>query len=299
VLGAGGGGDVVGALAVARLCEAAGTAVVLGGVPWERIVIDARPGPRPMGEIRGGRRLGDHALVADGDTATVDGVRFSEALMAGHLGTETVLIDVAAGVPGAADGIATAARELGCDLVICADVGGDIVATGAEPGLASPLCDSVMLAAAVAAAGDELSPLLAIVGAGCDGELTPDEVVVRIAAAARAGAWSGAWGIEPRVADEVEAAARSSYTEASLQVVRCVRGEIGEVPIREGRRTVHLTPIGALVFFCDPTVALAEWAPLAAAVADSDGLEGARAALERLGVRTELDYERSRAAEAP
>ena len=288
---------MVGALAVARLCEAAGTEVVLGGVAWERIVIDPRPGPRPMGEINGGRRIGDHAVLADGDTTTADGVRFSESLMARHLGTETVLIDVAAGVGGAAEGISTAARELGCDLFICADVGGDIIAAGTEPGLASPLCDAVMLAATVAAAGDELTPMLAIIGAGCDGELTPDEVVVRVAAAGRAGAWSGAWGIEPGIADEVEAAARVSYTEASLQVVRCVRGEIGEVPIREGRRTVHLSPIGALAFLCDPRVALAEWAPLAAAVADSDGLEGARSALEDLGVRTELDYERARAAE--
>jgi hypothetical protein len=290
---------VVGALAVARLCEAMGTAFVLGGVPWERIVIDPRPGPRPMDEIRGGRRIGDHAVLADAETSTADGVRFSEALMAAHLGAETVLIDVAAGVPGAAEGIATAARELGCDLVVCADVGGDIIAAGAEPGLASPLCDAVMLAATVAAAADELSPLLAVVGAGCDGELTPEEVVVRVAAAARAGAWSGVWGIEPAVADEIGVAARISYTEASLQVVRCVRGEVGEVPIREGRRTVHLSPIGALTFFCDPRIGLAEWAPLAAAVADSDGLDPARAALGRLGVRTELDYERSRAGEGP
>jgi hypothetical protein len=290
---------VVGALAVARLCEEMGTEFVLGGVPWERIVIDPRPGPRPVDEIRGGRRIGDHAILADGETSTADGVLFSEALMAEHLGAETVLIDVAAGVPGAADGIATAARELGCDLVICADVGGDIIATGAEPGLASPLCDAVMLVATVAAATEELSPLLAVVGAGCDGELTAEEVVVRVAAAARAGAWSGVWGVEPGVADEIEVAARRSYTEASLQVVRCVRGEVGEVPIREGRRTVHLTPIGALTFFCDPRTALNEWAPLAAAVADSDGLDPARAALERLGVRTELDYERSRAGEGP
>lgn len=290
---------MVGALAVARLCETVGTEFALGGVPWERIVIDPSPGPRPMGEIRGGRRIGDHAVLADGETSTADGVRFSEALMAEHLGTETVLIDVAAGVPGAAEGIATAARELGCDLVICADVGGDIIATGAEQGLASPLCDAVMLAATVAAATDELAPLLAVVGAGCDGELTPDEVVVRVAAAASAGAWSGAWGIEPSVADEIEAAARISYTEASLQVVRCVRGEVGEVSIREGRRTVHLSPIGALTFFCDPRTALAEWAPLAATVADTDGLDPARAALGRIGVQTELDYERSRAGEGP
>ena len=33
------------------------------------------------------------------------------------------------------------------DLIVGIDVGGDILATGNEPGLASPLADSIMLAA--------------------------------------------------------------------------------------------------------------------------------------------------------
>ena len=57
VLGAGGGGDVVGALALARLCERLGTGFALGGVAWERMPIDPHPGPRPAGQIDGGRRL--------------------------------------------------------------------------------------------------------------------------------------------------------------------------------------------------------------------------------------------------
>ena len=41
MLGVGGGGDVVGALAIARICEVARDAeFVLGGVAWERIAID-------------------------------------------------------------------------------------------------------------------------------------------------------------------------------------------------------------------------------------------------------------------
>jgi hypothetical protein len=299
VLGAGGGGDVVGALSVARLCEALGTPFVLGGVAWERIAVDPRPGPRPPADVRGGRPIGDHAFLAGPDTSTDGGVRFSEALMARHLGTETVLIDVSAGVPGASDGIAASVSELGCDLAVCADVGGDILARGDEPGLASPLCDAVMLAATVATAHADpgLTALLAVIGPGCDGELTPAEVLARVAAAGRAGAWLGTWGIDPAVASEVEAAAAASYTEASMQVARCARGEFGEATIREGRRTVELGPVGALIFFADPMRALADVAPLAAAVGATAGLEAAREALAARGVRTELDYERGRAGE--
>ena len=295
MLGAGGGGDIVGALAIARMCEDLGTGWVLGGVAWERMPIDPHPGPRPVEQIEGGRRLGEHAVLAGASTSTPTGVRFSEALMAEHLGIDTVLVDVSAGASGVADALDTVCEALGCDLVVCADVGGDMLATGDEPGLASPLCDAVMAAGATAA---RTRSLLAVIGAGCDGELTPAEVLDRVAAAARAGCWTGAWSPGAKVAGEVEAAASRSYTEASLQLVRCARGETGTVPIRDGRRTVELTPTGALAFFLDPGERLAEVAPLAATVSAAPTIEAAREALAARGVGSELEYERSRAAEA-
>src|SRR5262249_62210920 len=44
-----------------------------------------------------------------------------------------------------ASGIAEAAGELECDTVVMLDVGGDVLAHGAEAGLASPLCDAIVL----------------------------------------------------------------------------------------------------------------------------------------------------------
>jgi hypothetical protein len=296
VLGIGGGGDVVGALAVARMCESLGTPFVLGGVAWERIPIDPHPGPRPLPEIRGGRPLGDAAVLAGPRTTTPQGVAFCEARMAAHLGTETVLVDVTGGTAGAADGIATAVTELGCDLLVCVDVGGDVLARGDEPGLASPLCDAVMAAAALQAA-DRVKPLLAVIGPGCDGELTAEEVLGRVAALARAGAWLGTWGLSPAIAAELDAAAAQVPTEASLQVVRCARGEVGHARIRHGRRSVELGPVGALTFVFDPLAAPPEALPLAHAVAEATSIEEGRAALAALGISTELDYERSRARE--
>ncbi len=287
-MGAGGGGDVVGALALARMCEGLGTPFVLGGVAWERLPIDPEPGPRPVAEISGGRPLGERAVLADPGTATSGGVRFSESLMAEHLGSGTVLVDVSAGAPGVRTALEAACEELGCDLVVLADVGGDILATGEEPGLASPLCDAVMAAGARSA---EVPALIAVTGAGCDGELTPAEVLGRIAAAARAGAWAGTWSPPVEIVDEVAAAAAAGHTEASMQLVRCARGETGPTPIRRGRRTVELTPVGALSFFLEVGPELGEYAPLADVVADAPTIEEARAALVAGGVRTELDYE--------
>ena len=295
VIGIGGGGDVVGSLAVARLCETLGTPFALGGVAWERFAIDPRPGPRPVAEIRGGESLGDDAVLAGPDTTTADGIAFAEAGMAAHIGGHTALIDVTGGAAGAAMGIASAMERLECDLLIGVDVGGDVLARGGEEGLASPLCDAVMVAALLESAGPA-EPMLAVIGAGCDGELTPAQVLERVASLGRAGAWIGTWGPPPEVGREIERAASHVPTEASLQVARCVRGEIGDVPIRGGRRRVELGPAGALAFFFDAATAAPEL-PLVGAVAETQGIEDARAALAARGVRTELDYERDRAVE--
>jgi len=293
VLGIGGGGDVFGALTVARRCEELGTQFVLGGVAWERLPIDPYPGPRSVAQIHGGEPLGRHAVLAGAETRTPEGVLFSESHAAAYLQRPTVLIDITDGPSGAAEGIRAAAGLLGCDFVVFADVGGDALAVGTEPGLGSPLCDAVMLAAAV-----ELAPALdgaiAVLGAACDGELTIDEVLERVAALAAAGAWIGTSSVTPALADDLEAAATSTGTEASLQVVRCARGETGEAPIRGGRRRVPLGPVGAVTFYFDVKAALTEL-PLARAVAEGSDLEASRRALNAIGVSTELDYEREHA----
>jgi hypothetical protein len=295
VLGIGGGGDVVGALAVARLSESLGTPVALGGVAWERFAIDPRPGPRPIEEIRGGERLEGGAVLADAATTTDDGVPFAEAGMADRIGAPTALIDVTRGAQGAARGIGAAMERLGCDLLIGVDVGGDVLGRGDEEGLASPLCDAVMVSAMTHATGAE-DRLLAVIGAGCDGELSPATVLGRVASLARARAWLGSWSVPAEAADELERAAERVPTEASLMVARCAHGETGMVPIRGGRRQVELGPVGALAFFFDPSAALDEL-PLAQAVAGTESIDEARDSLAALGVRTELDYERDRAAE--
>lgn len=292
----GGGGDVVGALALTELVEGLGTEWALGGVAWERSPIDPRPGPRSLAEISGGRPLGSAAVLADGETVSSDGVHFSESRMAEHLGRPTVLLDITGGPEAAARGITEAARELDCDAVAFIDVGGDVLAHGDEPALASPLCDAIMLAAA-ARLDQELPAIGGVYGPGCDGELTPSEVLERIDDLGTADALLGAWALTPSACELVEAAAVTVPTEASLQAARCARGERGTTTIRGGRRTVELTPLGALTFFFDPRKAVESVAPLAHAVAPAASLEEAHDALRSMGVGTELELERARSPE--
>jgi hypothetical protein len=293
VLGIGGGGDVVGALAAGELCRRLGTARVMGGVTWERLPIDPRPGPRSADEIVGARTLADGVLLADAGTRTHDGAVFAESRMAELLGEPTVLVDVGLGATRVAEGLEQAAQALGVDLFVFVDVGGDVLGAGTEPGLASPLCDAVMLAAAALLQRRGHAVLGAVFGPACDGELTVEELLGRLALLAGAGGLYAVEGIEPAVADRVAEAAAVVPTEASAQAVRCARGELGVTTIRGGRRSVHLTPLGAATVYFDPERALGSAAPLAAAVLDAPDLDAAQARLHGLGVRTELDYERT------
>jgi hypothetical protein len=292
----GGGGDVVGALGTTDLLEGLKTEWVLGGVAWERSPIDPRPGPRSLDEIRGGRPCGSAAVLTKGSTTTLDGVEFSESKMANHLGKPVLLLDITRGPQALATGLAEAAAELECDAVVLLDVGGDVLAHGDEPGLASPLCDAIVLAAGLFLSRSS-EVIGAVYGPGCDGELTPDEVLERITALQSAGALLGAWGLTPQACELVASAAEVVPTEASLMAVRCARGERGKVPIRGGRRSVELTPVGALTFFFDPVAAAKSAVPLATAVSPAGSLEEAHDALVALGVETELDLERARARE--
>jgi len=266
---------------------------VVGGVTWERRPIDPQPGPRAESEIEGARRLAPGVLAASpGTRVRESGVLFAESRMAEVLGEETVLIDATLGPPALADGLAAAAEVLGSDLIVFVDVGGDALAHGDEPGLASPLCDAIMLAAAARLAERGATVLGGIFGIGCDGELTPAEVLARLAEVGAAGGLAGARGLTPNVARRLEDAVRVVPTEASAQALRCFRGELGRAEIRSGRRAVELSPAGALTFYFDPLAALRSAARLAAAVIDAPDLEAANEILHGLGIHTELDYER-------
>jgi hypothetical protein len=300
VLGMGGGGDVVGALATAefgRLYD--GWDPMLGGLSWERRPIDPVPGPRSAAEIAEVEELAPGVMLAGATTRLrARQVFFAESRMAQVLGERTLLIDVSGGPAAIASGLGVAIDRLGRDLVVFVDVGGDVLARGDEPGLRSPLCDALMLAAAVRLARTGAAVLAGVFGIGCDGELTADEVLARLAQLASAGGLCGARGLTAPVAERLEEAIRLVPTEASAQAVRAFRGAHGSAQIRGGTRTLMLTPIATLTLFLDVEAMIEATGRLARAVYGATSLDQANDALHALGVRTELDLERDAAAAA-
>jgi hypothetical protein len=298
VIGMGGGGDVVGALATAEAMRLYDDAEPLvGGLTWERRPIDPVPGPRRTSEIAGGWELSPGILLAGPHTRIRDrDVYFGEARMAAFLGRPTVLIDIEGGAAAVADGLRRAAAALRRDLILFVDVGGDVLAQGDEPGLRSPLCDALMLAAAQMLAADGRPVLLGIFGIGCDSELTAGEVLERISWVAAAGGLSGARGLTEPVVQRLEESLQFVPTEASAQAVRAYRGVSGTVSIRGGTRSFELTSLAAQTVFLDVAATIAAAGRLARALAAAPSLEQANDALHALGVRTELDLERDAAA---
>jgi hypothetical protein len=286
-VGIGGGGDVVGALAAAELL---GDAVV-GGLTWERRPVDPIPGPRRLDEVVGAEPVNEAVALCGPDTSGPGGFLFCESHVARATGQRTVLVDPNPGPRAVAAALDDAAAQLGCGRIVLLDVGGDVLAHGDEAGLASPLADAVLLACAAFLR----TPCIgAVFGAGCDAELTPDEVRARLDEVGTTA--------EDRLSAEqlerLQAVAAEVPTEASAMALRCAIGERGEVAIRQGRRKVLLTELGGVVAWFEPLRAMATAARLAAVVRDARSLEEADALLESRGIRTELAYERDMAARA-
>jgi len=291
-LGIGGGGDVVGALGAARLL---GRPFVVGGLTWERLPVDPVPGPRRLDEIVDHDVLSPTVARADGRTRTTGGIGFAESRMSDVLGAPTVLVDPNPGPAAVADGIRDALGPLGCDGVLLVDVGGDVLAHGDEAGLASPLADALLLAAGLRLVHAGVPTALGIVGAGCDGELTPDEVAARVA---EIDDRSGVLADLPLDPEGLDDALAHVVTEASAMAARCARGERGPATIRDGRRSVELTALGGRVLVLDVEAAIAGPARLARLLADATDLEDGEARLAAIGIRSELAWERERTATA-
>jgi hypothetical protein len=294
IIGVGGGGDVVGALATAETMRLYyGARPVVGGVAWERRVIDPTPGPRRVEEISGATPIAPCVLLATEDAQIkANQVRFAEAHMARYLQDNTVLLDILSGPQALAESLEVAADYLDADMMAFIDVGGDSLAHGDEPRLASPLCDALLLATAACVSRRGRYPVLGgIFGAGCDGELSIDELLARMSEVAAAGGLAGARGLTQPVVKRLEGAVRYVPTEASAQALRCFRGEHGTTTIRAGQRSVPLSPVGAMTIYFDVEAAVASAARLASVVAEATSLEQANELLHHLGIGTELDLE--------
>ena len=183
-------------------------------------------------------------------------------------------------------------ETLKTDLLVGIDVGGDSLAEGREPGLRSPLADSIMLAAWAELERRGRRTIWGVFGYGSDGELTVDEIEGALTRVAAAGGLLGCWSLTPKIVAELAEVVKTVPTEASAIPLQCFHGASGTKKIRGGSRSLKLTPLTALTFFMSPTKLFETLSRPARALRQSTSLDEANDALHAIDIRTELDYER-------
>jgi hypothetical protein len=290
VFGIGGSGDVVGTIPTARLLESHGVSVTLGGIAWEPTPRDPVIGPRSLGELTSFEQVNETVALVTGDTQTTDGIGFSETIVADFYDEEVVLLDITQGVDGMITGLNEACDTLGFDLVIGTDSGGDVLATGTEAGLRSPVSDGL----GIVALSDLAYPsFIGMLGYGSDGELTRPQLDAALARVASNDGLLGAWGLTKRIRDELDELVTHVPTEASRLPVEAAHGEIGTKTIRNGTVTLELTPPSIVTFYFTPT-SVRSYSTIAQIVAEHRSLEAIQAAFEDRGIVTEFEREAAR-----
>lgn len=293
IIGIGGGGDIVGTIPTSELLQMFGIECVHGGIAWERSTIDPAPGPRTFDETRNVRKLNDVVWYASPESTTSEGISFAESGFSKVLGSETLLVNIHPGPEAVSKGILDACRTLGADLVIGVDVGGDVLARGGEPGLMSPLADSVMTAA-LYLLDQEMPTFMGLFGYGSDGELTQEELESSMKLLASEGGILGSWGITREALTRLEETISVVPTEASRMPVLFAKGEFQDTTLRSGMRSVSLNMSSTVTYYFETRIVYEKLSTLSPCVCRTCTLEEANDALHSIGVHTELDIERER-----
>jgi len=285
VFGVGGGGDIVSTVPVANFLKLFEFEVIHGGVLWDRLIVDPKPGPRALEELENIEKFNEVVAFVRENTRTNYGAVPNLARSARHFG-EVVALDITKGARKLAKGLEEFMDESGIGIVIGVDAGGDAIAVGYESGLRSPLADAVSVAAL-----SEVDGIVSVTGFGGDGELKLEELMFNIAEIFKRGGFLGCSSLSYGDSREMTGICDLVVTEASRIPIMAYSGELGVKRIRKGR-TVLITPISALIFYFRAR-AVFEINEVARLVKDCEDLEEANRVLNKNGITTELDYERS------
>ncbi|WP_202319058.1 DUF1152 domain-containing protein [Archaeoglobus neptunius] len=283
--GIGGGGDIVSTIPVANFLGHFGFEVYHGSVIWDRIVVDPKPGPRSLEELRNVEIINETVGIASENTRTVDGVTPNIARAAKVFG-RVVSIDITKGVEKMVQGLSDFAEKFDVSLIIGVDAGGDAISVGFESGVRSPLADAMCVAALKRVGG-----IVAVTGFGSDGELRVEELLLNISSILTKGGFLGCTSMSRIDYARMRKITEEVTTEASLIPVLAYEGEFGLKKLRKGR-TALITPLSTLIFYftADAVFELNEAAKI---VENAGDIFEANRLLHSEGILTEYDFERA------
>ncbi len=168
VIGIGGGGDIIGA--IPTYCELLrlGANPILAGLSWKRYAHDPAARPRAISEFENINAFDDVIGIVNANTSIRGGgIQHVEADACAILNGLVLTIDITGGVAKVRASLLNFMETYEIGKVVAIDVGGDVLCTGYEPTLRSPLCDQILLKVISSING----AILGVAGLGADGEL--------------------------------------------------------------------------------------------------------------------------------
>lgn len=285
VVAAGGGGDAITASVLASSMPGIDAEAVMS-FSWDRLMIDPRPGPRGCADFGGLRNLRGHAVEVLTSSHLLSSGTSTLIPLAEVLPHRLLLLDPIDGAVGLREQIRDAARYFRADSVLLVDVGGDILATGAEPGLRSPTADFLALASC---ALTDLPTTVIVTGLGLDGELFWDEMISRIDAcgARRVGELSATdYG-------HLRSLFEWHPSEANGFLAAVTRGAHGVVETRDGGGQVTLAPESSAIYTLDSSELITD--SLASNLVDTLSLDSVQSIVMEACGRSEIDFEEAKA----
>ena len=294
IVAMGGGGDIVGASHLYNAFKRDGIRAYLASIPWERYVVDPVPGPLSLNDFNGNIVLRDNYGVILGETYVIHNgyiIVPQVSRVWRILKTPIIVYDSMEGYRSLLKGIVDTIRYFNADTIIGLDVGGDVLATGLEEELWSPLLDHLALSAihdAVRITGTK--GYIGVFGLGADGELDRRTLEKYIAELMEKKGFRGAIALSIDDYNLLRDIVEYAHTEASLVPLIVFNGKRGSHSIRNGTRKIELSlEMIMTLFFTVESVY--NHSIIAKALKDTQTIYEAKNKLNSLGVCTELDLE--------
>jgi hypothetical protein len=287
LVAAGGGGDALASLLMSRRLAADHPPIVVS-YSWDRRILDPLPGPRFAADFEEARQLTPLNLEITARSRLHSGGLSTLGLLAKTTTARFVLLDPHGGATSMRQQLVQLVETLSFESAVLVDVGGDVLATGVEAELRSPLADALSLAALA----DFPVPVdIAVAGLGLDGELSPSYARSRsVSLGGALIARLGARDIEPWYP-----ALAQLPTEATTLLAAAALGMSGRAEIRDNADSVSLIDESADVYLLPASNVLAG-NRLAQKLTSTHSLAEAEAAALSICGRSELTYERQKAA---
>ena len=290
LVGIGGGADVIGTIPTKLHLESFGIKCVLGGIPWERYSIDPFPGPRPFDQIVNVANINDSLCWATEKTKTQDGLFFSESKASKVLKEKILLVNIFNSSTKIAKDLKEFCKKNKIDLIVGIDVGGDVIAKGDEPGLSSPLADSIMLSA-LKKVETSVDTKIAVLGYGSDGELLPSELNSSLSIISKKKGLIGMIGINTDSQKIMKKLIAKIETDASRIPTLAFSGTYGPSKIRRGRIEIDVHPFSQITVYLKTKVIFKDISLSARLVHKSINIWESNKILLKNGFKTELDFE--------